>query len=514
MRKKNSQYEFWALAAFLAVAALLLSNGFVGRIAAQGEDVDVYREIEPVGIVLDTILDEYVREPELGTVVEGALVGMMNSLDRHSGYISAEELQQMREDTQGEFEGIGVSIKKNEEGNIMVYAPIPDSPAAEAGLQPFDIIVGIDDISTEGMSLSDAADRIRGPRGTTVKLTILRKKEKNGEPELLDFDVKRAKVPLESIKEARMLEGGIGYVRISDFKDTTAEDLGEQLEEFLDAGMTALVLDLRWNPGGLLSAAPQTCELFLPKDSLVTYTRGRVQEDGSPHEQDMKLYTERRPQLPPDLPVAVLVNSHSASSAEIVTGALQYYKRAIVVGEKTFGKGSVQTIIPLSKPEEAALRLTTALYYTPADVTIDRQGIRPDVEVVMELEQEQALALQMYESYKDDPSMMNKQNHGAVTGNEVTEDTVEDTQLAKAVEILRENPVWERILEKYHKAVSETQVAASPEKEEEFQPEKLDAAEVLQRFQEQSEQMQIEDKSETEIEQREEPEEKEPAPAP
>jgi len=472
MEKKNSRFEFVTLLTFLVAGALLLTNGFVPRIAAQEKGVDVYRKIEPVGVVLDTILDEYVRDADIDRVVEGALIGMMSSLDRHSSFIPAEALDAMREDTKGEFEGIGVSIKMNDDEQVMVFTPISGSPAADVGIRPFDVIVKIDDIDvtdlwTEGMTsnerLGAVADKIRGPRGTSVKLTISRRSKESEEPLLLDFSVKRAKVPLESIKESRIVEGNIGYVRVSDFKDNTASDLRNKIKSFLDEGMQAFVLDLRWNPGGLLSASKEACELFLPKNSLVTYTKGRPTEEGKANPEDMELFTERRPVLPPAFPVVILVNDQTASSSEIVTGALQYYQRAIIVGEKTFGKGSVQTIIPLKRPAATALRLTTALYYTPADVTIDHQGILPDVEVEMTLDQERALGIQMYQSYEDDPAMMDQQNHGSVTGDAVTEETVEDVQFLRAVEILREEPVWENLLAKYHRDVHETQVAADEE---------------------------------------------------
>mgnify|MGYP000844974038 FL=1 len=420
MSKKNYRSEFFAIVLFLGAMTLLLTNGFVARIAAQDGQVDVYQAVEPVGVVLETILSQYVRDTNLDRVVQGALIGMMSSLDRHSSFITAEELTAMREDTKGEFEGIGVSIRLDDNKNIVVFKPVPDSPAETAGIRPFDIIVKIDDISTEGMSLSDAADKIRGQRGTTVKLTIRRKNE-FGEEEEHEFNVKRAKVPLESIVESRMIDGDIGYVRISDFKDNTSRDLRKTLRNFMDAGMKGFILDLRWNPGGLLSASQEVCELFLPRNSLVTYTRGRTSEEGKPAKDDMRLHTEGRPVIPLQLPMIVLVNGQTASSAEIVTGALQYHKRAIVVGQKTFGKGSVQTIIPLERPKMTALRLTTALYYTPADVSIDHQGILPDVEVVMSADEERTLLSQMYRSYESDPSKINEQNHGAVTGDKVSD---------------------------------------------------------------------------------------------
>lgn len=461
MQQRNSKMEFLSLAAFVGVGLLILTNGFAGRIAAQGSDVDVYQQIEPIGVVLDTVLQEYVHEADIGQLVEGALHGIMGSLDKHSSFITASDLADMREQTSGEFEGIGVSIRLDDNGLITVFTPIPDSPAAKAGVQPFDIITAIDDIPTDGMGLGDAAEKIRGPRGTTVKLNIARPTDDPASPlEPLEFVVKRDKVPLESIKEARLLDGQVGYIRISDFKDNTARDIKRELDRFLDEGMRAFILDLRWNPGGLLSASKDVCEIFLERNSLVTYTKGR-QREGRPNREDMKLHTQGTPALPRDFPIIVLVNEHTASSAEIVTGALQFYQRAIIVGEKTFGKGSVQTIIPLSNPESTALRLTTALYYTPADVTIDGQGIIPDVEVPMDADKQRRLGQQMYRSYENDPAMINEQNHGSVTGNVMDEDTVEDMQLLRAVEILREDAVWENLLLKYHRDVRETQLTAS-----------------------------------------------------
>ncbi|HNR30430.1 MAG TPA: S41 family peptidase [Candidatus Hydrogenedentes bacterium] len=459
MRKRNSKLEFTSLLTFLVVSVMLLSDGFVARISAESGEVDVYREIEPIGVVLDTIQDQYVRPVDIRQVVEGALYGMMGSLDEHSSFLSAEDLEIMQEDTQGEFEGIGVSIKLDEDERIMVFQPIPNSPAADAGIRPFDVIAKIDDVSTRGMSLSDAAERIRGPRGTSVRLTLLREKEGQEEPEVIEVDVRRDKVPLASLKESRLLDNKIAYIRISDFKQNTAQDLKKKIKEFLGQDMRAFVLDLRWNPGGLLTASKDVCELFLQRGALVTYTKGR-EKNGKHNADDLELYTGGNPVLPEGFPIIVLVNEQTASSSEIVTGALQYYKRALILGEKTFGKGSVQTIIPLPHPINTALRLTTALYYTPGDVTIDKNGILPDIEVPMDWEHERALGKQLYESFERDPDMADRQNHGAVTGNEAAEGLVEDLQLQRAVEILLESNVWADLIQKYHRDVQITQVAA------------------------------------------------------
>lgn len=458
-RKKR---DALVLGLFLCGAVLVLSNGFTARLLAQEKTVDVYREVEPIGIVLDRILREYVKEVDIQKVVEGALSGMLSSLDRNSSFINARELQEMQEETKGEFEGIGVSIRPDEEGNIIVFYPLPGSPAAAAGIKAFDRIVAIDGKPTAGMNTQQASELIRGPRGSKVRLTILRKdRSKPDDPgQQLDIEVQRDKVPLESIKEHQIIRDKVGYIRISDFKDNTGADIAKHLNAMLQEGIVGLVLDLRWNPGGLLTASRDTCELFLPKGSLVTYTCGRKDDQGRPNREDLKLVTSRNPIVPEGLPIIVLVNRHTASSAEIVTGALQYHQRAIILGEKTFGKGSVQTIIPLERPANTAIRLTTALYYTPADVTIDEQGILPDIELSMTPEQEEALAKQMFASFENEPENQYRQNHGRMTDYAVTEETVDDTQLLRAWEILREAPVWGDLLRQYHRDVRETQMSA------------------------------------------------------
>lgn len=464
MNKRDSRREFWIIFSFFILMVGALSNAFLPRLSAEDQAVDVYREIEPIGDVLDIVLREYVRELSVEETVEGAISGIMSALDRNSAYVSAEELEALREETKGEFEGIGVSIKENEDGQIMVFMPILGSPAAEAGVRPYDIITAIDGKSTEGLDTSGAANLIRGRRGSYVNLTILRRTEKeDGTPTEETFDVKvqRARIPLESIKEFQMLHNQVGYIRLNSFSDTTAADLEKHLKELIQQGMRAFVLDLRWNSGGLLSASEEVCELFLPKGSLVTYTRGRKSVNGTSDKDEMRLYTTREAILPGDMPVVVLTNSETASAAEIVTGALQFYQRAIVVGQRTFGKGSVQTIIPLERPKNSALRLTTALYYTPADVTIDHQGILPDKEVEMSRDEELALAKQMYSSFENNYENQYKQNHGSMTpGYVATDETTEDTPLATAVEILSENLDWPALVEKYHKDIHETQVAS------------------------------------------------------
>ena len=475
MRKNSSKAEFVALVTFLVGAMLVLTNGFSSRIFAQGDERDVFENLEPIGEVISEVLQNYVYTPDLDKAVEGALIGIMNSLDRNSSFIPAEGYQSMREDTEGEFDGIGVMIQFNEEGHVVVFRPVPDGPAAKAGLHAGDYIAGVDGVpivdiisetTTRSQALGAVSSRIKGPRGTNVSITVSRALDRDddaSEREELEFDVKRGKIPIQSVLEARVLDGGIGYLRISDFKKNTADDVRKHLKDFEDEGMNSLILDLRWNPGGLLNASRELCELFLAKNTLVVSTRGREKASGRFRE-EMDLVTNKHPVVPETMPLIVLVNLSSASSSEIVTGALQYHQRALIVGEKTFGKGSVQTIIPLNRPPGSALRLTTALYYTPAGVTIDGVGILPDVEAPMERDQQIALQTQMMESYRNDVFMRDRQDHGRVTGN-MAEDAVQDTTLERAVEIIREDAVFDNLLKKYHRDVRETQVAAADKKD-------------------------------------------------
>lgn len=456
---RNSRSEFFTLAGFLVIGLLVLTNGFAGRISAAPTGVDPFNEIEPIGVVLDEIMKNYVDEPDVDEVVEGALKGMMRALDDNSSYISPDMFREITEDTEGQFEGIGVSIKLDDDENIYVYQPIMDAPAAKAGVRANDYIVEIDGESTQGMTLEEAAKRIKGPRGTEVSIKVVRRNLDDNSMETLEFSIKRGRIPLESVSEWRLLEGGIGYIRVTEFRRNTASEIADFVAKLGDQGMKALIVDLRWNPGGLLDAAKDVSDLFLPPDKLVTYTKGR--DDGLSRITDnIELFTDREPIVSPDMPMVVLTNGLTASSSEIVTGALQFWERALIVGDKTFGKGSVQTIIQLQRPMGAALRLTTAHYYTPARVCIDKQGIIPDVEVPVSWEEMMRLLDQMYRSYENDPDMRNKQNHGTVTGNELGEEGIEDAQLKRAVEILKEESVFEKLIAKYHRDTAETQLEA------------------------------------------------------
>ncbi len=465
---RDSRSQFLALLVFMLAVVLVLGNGFAARIFAQGQETDVFQQIQPIGNVLDEVLTSYVREPDTDKLVEGAIRGMMNSLDDHSSYLPKEAFDRMQEETDGEFDGIGIVIGLNDDKIVSVFQVIEGAPAAKAGMLPGDIILSINDISTDGMAIDEARDHIRGPNGTPVHLTVLRRyDDPKREADILEIDVVRGKVPFWSVAEHRMLpgDGGIGYIRVTDFKKTTADEIAEKLEGLKKEGMKALIIDLRSNPGGLLTASKEAAELFLPKGTLVTYTKGR---NGAEKElaENLRLTTERKPILPESLPIVLLVNDLTASSAEIVTGALQYWERALVVGMKTYGKGSVQTIIPLARPEGSAIRLTTALYYTPAEVTIDKEGILPDVEVLMSKDEWRALQIKIVKETMAVPPDLEERlmnSGGESDGPKVTPENVVDTQLERAVQLLREEPVFEKLIAKYHKDTHLTQHAHQEE---------------------------------------------------
>lgn len=459
MGKVNAKAEVAVFASFLVVLALLLTNGFSARIFAQEEEAELYEKIEPIGDVLAEVLQNYVYEPDIDKAVEGALKGIMLSLDPNSAYLPAEDFRNVRDETEGAFDGIGIRMNVNKNGQIYVVEPIPGTPAFKGGMRAGDIIIEIDGVSTEGMDSRAVMNRIKGPRGQSVHLKLLRPQGDGEQPIIIEKDITRGKIPVESIDEARILDGGIGYIRISDFKKKTARELRDKIDEFKEEGLKSLIVDLRWNPGGLLNSSREVSELFLPKNTLVTFTRSRV-EIGDSHPNEDKLLTERDPVLPLSMPLIVLVSDTSASSSEIVTGALQFHRRALIVGEKTFGKGSVQTIIPLTRPRNSAIRLTTALYYTPAGVTIDKIGILPDVEVAMARAVQRDLRDQMNDSYLADVTLRNAQDHGRATNGSTGEESVNDVVLERALEILREDTVFENLLKKYHRDTKDTQVAA------------------------------------------------------
>ncbi|HHB13315.1 MAG TPA: S41 family peptidase [Chromatiales bacterium] len=311
---------------------------------------------------------DYVKPVDDQELIEHAIRGMLSGLDPHSAYLNADEFKELQIGTSGEFGGLGIEVGM-ENGFVKVIAPIDDTPAQRAGIQAGDLIIRIDDKPVKGMTLNEAVKLMRGKKGTKIKLTVVRE----GADKPLEFTIVRDVIRVKSVK-SRMLEPGFGYVRITSFQSKTTRNLIDaikKLEKKNKGPLKGLVLDLRNNPGGVLNAAVGVADAFLDK-GLIVYTEGRVA--------DAKLrYSATQGDVLHGAPMVVLINGGSASASEIVAGALQDHQRAIIMGRRSFGKGSVQTILPLN--EETAIKLTTALYFTPSGRSIQAEGIQPDIEV-------------------------------------------------------------------------------------------------------------------------------------
>ncbi len=326
-----------------------------------------YESLEAFTNILSIVKKNYVEDVETKTLVNGAINGMLNSLDPHSAYLTPELYKDLQMDTQGRFGGLGIEITVKG-GVLTVVSPIEDTPAFKAGIKPGDMIFKIEDEFTKDMTLVDAVKKMRGPKGTKINLSIKRE----GVPELIDFTLMRDTIRVQSVR-SRVLESGYGYIRLAQFQERSDRDVQKALEKLAaeKGGLKGLVLDLRNNPGGLLTQAVRIADLFLDS-GLIVYTEGRIES------QKQKYFAQKDGSWM-DFPMVVLVNGGSASASEIVAGALQDHKRAVVLGTKTFGKGSVQTILPLD--DNSALRLTTARYFTPSGRSIQATGIVPDIVV-------------------------------------------------------------------------------------------------------------------------------------
>jgi carboxyl-terminal processing protease len=330
-----------------------------------GHATETYEELKTFSEVLTQIQKHYVEEAKTKDLVQGAIRGMLATLDPHSAYMTPEMYKEIQVETKGEFGGVGIQIGIKE-NRLTVIAPIEGTPAQRAGIKAGDFIIKVNDESTKDMTLMDAVQRMRGPKGTKVSLTV----QRDGAAEPLSFTLVRDVIKIESVK-SKVLENNIGYVRLSQFQESTGKDLSRVLKQFREQKVQSTILDLRNNPGGLLTSAVEVSEQFIGPGKLIVYIKGR---DGRKDE-----YVSRLKEQPEDHPMIVLVNEGSASASEIVAGALQDWGRAVVVGNTTFGKGSVQTILPLA--DGSGLRLTTAKYYTPKGRSIQSTGITPDIVV-------------------------------------------------------------------------------------------------------------------------------------
>jgi carboxyl-terminal processing protease len=363
MMEHNQRRRFWMLGPMVVVA--LLSGVLIGKgWERTGHATESYEELRTFSEVLTQVQKNYVDETKVKDLVQGAIRGMLSTLDPHSAYMTPEMYKEMQVETKGEFGGVGIQIGVKE-NRLAVIAPIDGTPAQRAGIKAGDYITKVNEESTKDLTLMDAVQKMRGPKGTKVNLTI----QRDGANDPLQFTLVRDTIKIESVK-SKVLDN-IGYVKLTQFQEATGRDLGRVLRQFKDQKVQSTILDLRNNPGGLLTAAVEVSEQFLPNGKLVVYTKGRESKKD-------EWFAKGKDQMD-DSPMIILVNEGSASASEIVAGALQDYGRAVIVGTTSFGKGSVQTILPLG--DGSGLRLTTAKYYTPKGRSIQSTGITPDIVV-------------------------------------------------------------------------------------------------------------------------------------
>ena len=382
--------------------------------ADAGPNDEAYREMRLLTKALMLIRHDYVDDSKTGysNLVHAALSGMMQSLDPFSQFLEPSGFKDLREETQGEFGGLGIVVG-TKDGVLAVIAPMEDTPAYRAGILAGDKIVEINGEKTDGLSIRDAVRKLRGEKGTSVRLAILRGNDRK------EFTLVRENIVMSSVKGTRLLEDGIGYVRVTEFSEPTARALEQAIEKLRQKNLQALVLDLRNNPGGLLNSAVEVSQLFLKPDTLIVSTRGRGGVARTPPARSggARHYT--------GFPMVVLVNNGSASAAEIVAGALQDNKRAVLVGETTYGKGSVQNIMPLD--DGNALRLTTARYYTPSGRCIHEKGIEPDIAMTTE----EWVNAMMKRNYEENPELFPDKSKPANL------DHAADRQLERALDVLK-----------------------------------------------------------------------------
>jgi len=438
MRQSNKTKMGW-VALFLVTLLLgvLIGKGWDRAVLA----TETYEELKTFTEVLAHVQKHYVEEVKTKDLVYGAIRGMLATLDPHSAFMPPDVYKEVQVETKGEFGGVGIQIGIKD-NRLTVIAPIDGTPAERAGIKAGDFIIKVNEESTKDMNLVDAVQKMRGPKGTKVTLTI----QREGAAEPMVFVLTREIIKIESVR-SKMLDGNIGYIRVTQFQDLTAKDVSAALRKLREQKMQSLILDLRNNPGGLLTSAVEVSEQFVGPNRLIVYikTREGRKDDYVSHSKE---------QQPDDYPVIVLVNEGSASASEIVAGALQDWGRAVLVGVQTFGKGSVQTILPLG--DGSGLRLTTAKYYTPKGRSIHGVGINPDIVVkgkptatppVRERDLDKTLrdpgTLPQPSPLQENPAAPKlepkdgKKDREAAKDKEGKEKDEEDPQLQKAVELLK-----------------------------------------------------------------------------
>ncbi|MBM4132470.1 MAG: PDZ domain-containing protein [Nitrospira sp.] len=423
---------------------LVVLTLFVGVLIGKGWErtghaTETYEELKTFSEVLTQVQKHYVEEVKSKELIQGAIRGMLSTLDPHSAYMTPEMYKEIQVETKGEFGGVGIQIGIKD-NRLAVIAPIEGTPAQRAGIKAGDFIVKVNEESTKDLTLMDAVQKMRGPKGSKVSLTV----QRDGVADPLVFALERDIIKIESVR-TKVIDNNIAYVRLTQFQEASGRDLTKALKKFKEQKFQSTILDLRNNPGGLLTAAVEVSEQFVAPGKLIVYIKGR---DGRKDE-----YLSRMKEAPEEFPLIVLVNEGSASASEIVAGALQDWGRAVIIGTTTFGKGSVQTILPLA--DGSGLRLTTAKYYTPKGRSIQSTGIIPDIVVKPQQPVIAAKATEKDKEGEGKPVLPHpaakapttppaaakpgdessaKSNPGEPTGEASLE---EDAQLQKAVELLK-----------------------------------------------------------------------------
>jgi len=422
MNKKLSIF-FISLFAFFALSTLAIS-----QIDRKIKD-DLYSQIELYSYTLTTIQEDYVDELQPKDLIYGSLKGMLATLDPHSQFLNPEEYKNLKTETQGKFGGLGIEISIRD-GLLTIISPIEDTPAWEAGLKAGDRIVKIEGELTKDITLSDAVKKLRGKPGTDVTITILREDEFK----ILIKTITREVIHIQDVKHTQILEDNIGFIRLTEFREDSAKAFKKALDELTALNADSLILDLRNNPGGLLNVAIKITEFFLPDGQIIVSTKGRR------YSQNTVTRSANKKDVI-DWPMVVLLNEGSASGSEILAGALKDNKRAIILGSKSFGKGSVQSVIPL--PDGAGLRLTTSKYFTPSGVSIHGEGIEPDIvvkrifPVETETQEQEKNIDKIFDQIETEKEVDSEKEKIRRKKEEVREQLLNDNQIQSAINVLK-----------------------------------------------------------------------------
>ena len=391
--------------------------------AAKSAEDKTYEQLKLLLDILTYTQERYVEEVDTQKLIYSAASGMLRPLDPFSQFLEPKQYKEMKIETEGKYGGLGIRISIRD-GWLTIVTPLPGTPAYRLGLLPEDKIIKIDGESTQGITMEEAVKKLRGDPGTKVKITILRENLK----EPIDYEITREIIKLESLR-SKIIEEKIGYIHLLEFNANSKEDLGKTLKDMSNKGITSLILDLRNNPGGLLDVAADTVKFFIGENKMIVYTKGRTPDSYREYRAEKQAYWSD------SIPMVVLVNRGSASGSEIVAGALQDHKRAVIIGSRTFGKASVQSVIQLE--DGCALKLTTAKYYTPSgrciqiDTETAKGGIEPDIKIEVSPEIEQKLQSQeekVYPQGKEPPA--------------AKEEKVKDEVLERAIEILKAREIF------------------------------------------------------------------------